>query len=48
MADRSLRLDLLALELVVALGFTGCGGRVVGAAAHLAQPSAGQTSGQRR
>ena len=25
MADRSLRLDLLALELVVALGFTGCG-----------------------
>ena len=25
MAERSLRLDLLALELVVALGFTGCG-----------------------
>ena len=25
MADRSLRLDVLALELVVALGFTGCG-----------------------
>ena len=25
LADRSLRLDLLALELVVALGFTGCG-----------------------
>ena len=25
MADRSLRLDLLALELAVALGFTGCG-----------------------
>lgn len=25
MADRSLRLDLLTLELVVALGFTGCG-----------------------
>ncbi|WP_052520929.1 DUF3592 domain-containing protein [Acidovorax temperans] len=25
MADRSLRLDLLALGLVVALGFTGCG-----------------------